>query len=146
MKPSVHCQQKFWNRLKAKGFGGTSLSVVGKCMIKILWGEGVVMAFKTPSPNEQLLPLLTPCFKMFFERSINVPHTPTSSIFHCNPLPIHHPSPLKNFNCTLKYHPPPHPFRVQYLWIRCSMMTTAGLVNFRRNPLMSVDNLKVARW
>ena len=107
MKPSVHYQQKFWNRLKAKGFGATSLSVVGKCMIKIFWGAGVVTAFKTPSPYEQLLPLLTPCFKMFLERSLNDPHPPTSSIFHCYPLPIHHPFPLKNFNHTLKYHPPP---------------------------------------
>ena len=38
---------------------------------------------------------------MFMERSLNdlsTPHHPTSSIFHCYPLPIHHPcfpSPLK---------------------------------------------------
>ena len=53
--------------------------------------------FKPPSPYEQLLPLPTPCFEMFLERSLNDPHPhhPTSSIFHCYPLHIHHPSPPK---------------------------------------------------
>ena len=39
-----------------------------KCMIKIFRGAGVV----TPSkpPYQQLLPLPTPCFKMFLERSL----------------------------------------------------------------------------
>ena len=55
--------------------------------------------FNTPS-YEQLLPLPTPCFKMFLERSFNDPHHPTSSTFHCYPLPIHHPFPPKNFDRT----------------------------------------------
>ena len=52
---------------------------------------------KPPSPYEQLLPLPTPCFKMFLEGSLNDPHPHhlTSSILHCYPLPIHHPPPLK---------------------------------------------------
>ena len=49
--------------------------------------------FKTPSPYEQLLPLPTTCFKMFWKGSLMIPHHPTLSIFHCYPLPIHHPSP-----------------------------------------------------
>ena len=40
-----------------------------------------------PTPYEQFLPLPTPCFKMFLERSLNDPHHPTSSIFHCYPPP-----------------------------------------------------------
>ena len=48
--------------------------------------------FKPPSPYEQLLPLPTPCFKMFLERSLNDPRHPTSSILHCYPPP--HPPPL----------------------------------------------------
>ena len=53
-----------------------------------------------PLPYEQLLPLLTPCFKMFLEGSLNDPHPhhpnhPNSSILHCYPLHIHHPFPLK---------------------------------------------------
>ena len=73
------------------------------CMIKIFWGEGRGGdTFKTPSPYEQLLPLPTPCFKMFLEDPLMTPHHPTSSIFHCYPLPIHHPSPPpKNFGHTL---------------------------------------------
>ena len=37
---------------------------------------------------------------MFLERSLNDPHHPTSSTFHCYPLPIHHPSPPRNFDHT----------------------------------------------
>ena len=72
-------------------------------MIKIFRGGGRGGdTFKTPSPYEQLLPLPTPCFKMFLERSLNDPHPHyhTSSIFHCYPLPIHHPFPRKNFDHT----------------------------------------------
>ena len=52
---------------------------------------------KPPPPYEQLLPLPTPCFKMFLERSLNAPHPhhPTSSIFHCYPSLSTTPSPLK---------------------------------------------------
>ena len=64
----------------AKGFCPPLRCVMARCMIKIFWGAGV-----------QLLPLPTPCFKMFLERSLNDPHHPTSSIFHCYPVP--HPPP-----------------------------------------------------
>ena len=66
------------------------------CMIKIFGeGEGVMTPSKPSPPYEQLLPLPTPCSEIFLERSLNDPHPhhPTSSIFHCYPLPIHHPSP-----------------------------------------------------
>ena len=74
-------------------------------MIKIFRGAGVVTPSKPPPPYEQLLPLPTPYFKMFLERSLNdppTPHHPTSSIFHCY-APPHPPPlpPLKNFDHTL---------------------------------------------
>ena len=54
----------------------------------------MVTPSKPPSPYEQRLPLLTPCFKMFLERSLNDPHHPTSSTFHCYPpSPSTTPSP-----------------------------------------------------
>ena len=69
----------------------------GLCMIKICRGvgQGVVTPSKPTPLYEQLLPLPIPCFKMFLERSLTTPHPhhPTSSIFHCYPLLIHHPSP-----------------------------------------------------
>ena len=53
--------------------------------------------FKTPSPYEQLLPLPTPCFKMFLERSLNDP--PPPHFKHLSLLPPPHlppiPPPLK---------------------------------------------------
>ena len=73
-----------------------------KCMIKV-FGEGGrgTDTFKPPPLCEQLLPLPTPCFKMFLERSLNDTQHPTSSILHCYPLPIHHPfPPPKNFDHT----------------------------------------------
>ena len=70
--------------------------------LKFSGGAGVVTPSKPSPPYEQLLPLPTPCFKMFLKRSLNDPHHPTSSIFHCYPLP--HPPPLppppKNFDHT----------------------------------------------
>ena len=63
------------------------------CMIKTFQGGRGDDTFKTPSPYEQLLPLPTTCFKMFWKDSLMIPHHPTSSIFHCYPLPIHHPYP-----------------------------------------------------
>ena len=75
----------------------------GWCMIKIFWGAGVVTPSKPPPPYEQLLPLPTPYFKMFLERSLNdpPPHTtPLQPPFAATPLPIHHPFPPKNFDCT----------------------------------------------
>ena len=74
-----------------------------KCMIKIFRGAGVVTPSKPPPPNEQFLPLPTPCFKMFWKDPLMTPHPhhPTSSTFHCYPLPIHHPFPPKKFDHTL---------------------------------------------
>ena len=63
-------------------------------MIQIFQEGGRGGAPSNPPPlYEQLLPLPTPCFIMFLKRSFNDPHPqhPTSSIFHCYPLPIHHP-------------------------------------------------------
>ena len=44
--------------------------------------------FNPPSPCEKLLPLPTPCFEMFLERSLNDPNHHSSSILHCYPLLI----------------------------------------------------------
>ena len=56
-----------------------------------------------PPSYEQLLPLPTPCFEMFMERSLNGPHPhlPLQAPFTATPLPIHHPFPPKNFDHTL---------------------------------------------
>ena len=43
--------------------------------------------FKTPSPYEQLLPLPTPYFKMFLERSLNDPPPPPPHFKHLSLLP-----------------------------------------------------------
>ena len=74
-------------------------------MIKIFWGAWVVTLSKPPPPYEQLLPLPTPCFKMFLERSLNDPPPPTTPLqasFTATPHPIHHsfPPPPKNFDHT----------------------------------------------
>ena len=55
-------------------------------MIKIFQGGRGGDTFKTPSPYEQLLPLPTPCFKMFLERSLNDP-TPPPHFRHLSLLP-----------------------------------------------------------
>ena len=78
-------------------------------MIKIFWGGRGGDTFKTPSPYEQLLPLPTPYFKMFLERSLNDPPppiTPLQASFTATPPP--HPSTTpsphpKNFDHTLDY-------------------------------------------
>ena len=62
------------------------------CMIKIFRGGRGGDTFKTPSPYEQLLPLPTPCFKMFLERSLNDPLPPHFK--HLALLPPPHPPPL----------------------------------------------------
>ena len=49
------------------------------------WGGDT---FKTPSPYEQLLPLPTPCFKMFLERSLDDP--PPLHFEHLSLLPPPH--------------------------------------------------------
>ena len=71
---------------------------VNMCMIKIFLGGGGRSGdtFKTPSPYEQLLPLPTPCFKMFLERSLNdppPPHFKNPSLLP--PSPSTTPPPLK---------------------------------------------------
>ena len=109
MKPSAHFQQKFWNRLKAKEFGGTSLSVVGKCMIQIFRGAGLVTPSKPPPPTNNFCLHPPPAVKMFLERSLNDPHHSTLSIFHCYPLPIHTPFPLKILIIHTKVPPAPPP-------------------------------------
>ena len=76
--------------------------------------------FKTPSLYKQLLPLSTPCFKMFLERSLNDPHHPTSSIFHSYPLP----PPPKNFDHTQTHktliltHPHTDTYTDTSTWLR----------------------------
>ena len=62
------------------------------CMIKIFWGGRSGDTFNPP--YEQLLPLPTPFLRRFWRDPLMTPHHPTSSIFHCYPLPVHHPSPL----------------------------------------------------
>ena len=55
----------------------------------------MVTPSKPPPPYEQLLPLPTPCFKMFLERSLNDPPPPPPHFKHPSllPPPIHNPSP-----------------------------------------------------
>ena len=62
----------------------------------------MVTPSKPPPLYEQLLPLPTPCLKMFWKDPSMAPHPhhPTSSTFHCYPLPIHHPFPPKSFDHT----------------------------------------------
>ena len=74
------------------------------CMIKIFRGGKVVTPSKPPPPYEQLLPLPTPCFKKFLERSLNDPHPPPPNFKHLSllpPSPSTTPSPPKNFDHTL---------------------------------------------
>ena len=66
-------------------------------MIKIFRGAGMVTPSKPPPPYEQLLPLPTPCFKMFLERSLNDP--PPPHFKHLSLLPPS-PSTPKNFDHT----------------------------------------------
>ena len=71
----------------------------GECMIKIFRGSRGGDTFETPFPYEQLLPLPTPCFKMFWKDLLMTPTTPLQASFTATPFPIHHPFfPL----------PPPH--------------------------------------
>ena len=70
-----------------------------QCLIKI-WGAGVVTP-PPPSNNFCFYPL--PILRCFWKDSLMTshPHHPTSSIFHCYPLPFHHPwPPNKNFDHT----------------------------------------------
>ena len=65
----------------------------------------MVTPWKPPSPYEQLLPLPTPCFKTFLERSLNDLHPPPPHFKHPSllpPSPFTTPSPPpKNFDRTL---------------------------------------------
>ena len=73
------------------------------CTIKIFRGAGVVIPSKPPPPYEQLLPLPTPYFKKFLERSLSDPHPPTPHFKHLSllpPTPTTTPSPPKNFDHT----------------------------------------------
>ena len=65
-------------------------------MIKILRGGRGGDIFKTPSP-------LRTAFA--FTHPHPHPHHPTSSIFHCYPLPILHPSPQTDFDHTQTHKP-----------------------------------------
>ena len=57
-------------------------------MIKIFRAAGVVTPSKSPPLYEQLLPLPTPCFKMFLERSLyDPPTTPLQASFTTTPSP-----------------------------------------------------------
>ena len=63
-------------------------------MIKIFRGGRGGDTFKTPSPYEQRLPLPTPYFKMFLERSLNDLPPPPPHFKHLSLLPPPHPPPL----------------------------------------------------
>ena len=71
-----------------------------KCIIKIFRVAGVVTPSKPPPPYEQLLPLPTPYFKMFLERSLNDPPPP-----HFKHLSLLPPSPSTT-------PPPPPPLKI----------------------------------
>ena len=74
-------------------------------MIKIFWGAGVVKPSKPlpPMNNFCLYPL--PVLRCFWKDPL-MTHHPTSSIFHCYPLPIHHPFSPKNFDHTFGWWQP----------------------------------------
>ena len=67
VSPHIHCQNVKINPSKGEK---------EKCMIIIFWGDRVMTPSKPPPPYEQLLPLPTPYFKMFLERSLNDPPPP----------------------------------------------------------------------
>ena len=63
-------------------------------------GDTLELAPLSPMNNFCLYP--PPVLRCFWKDPLMTPHHPTSSIFHCYPLPIHHPfSPNKNFDVTL---------------------------------------------
>ena len=71
------------------------------CMIRIFRGAVVVTPSKPPPPYKQLLPLPTPCFKMFLERSLNDPPPPHfKHLSLLPPSPSTTPFPPKNFDYT----------------------------------------------
>ena len=87
-------------------------------MIKIFRGGRGGDTLKTPSPYEQLLPLLTPCFKMFLERSLNDPHPPPPHFKHLSLLPPPHPPPLPPLKILIVHLKGRTPFRIHF-WGEC---------------------------
>ena len=71
-----------------------------RCMIKIFQGDRGGDTFKPP--YEQLLPLPTPCFKMFWKDSLMTPpHFKHPSLLPPSPhSPSTSPPPLENFDHT----------------------------------------------
>ena len=80
-----------------------------ECTVEIFgWGGGGggrgCDAFKILSPLREIFAFTHPFLKCFWKDSLMTAHHSTSSIFHCYPLPIHHPCPPKNFYRT-QAHP-----------------------------------------
>ena len=91
MKPSVHYQQNFGTGWRQRDLGAPPCKLLVSVWLKFSGGQGWWRPSKHPPPYEQLLPLLTPCFKMFLERSLNDPHP---RFKHLSLLPPPHPPPL----------------------------------------------------
>ena len=74
-----------------------------KCMIKIFRGGRGGDTFETPSPLNIFCLYPPPVLRCFWKDPLMTPHPhhPTSSTFHCYPLPIHHPFPPKHFDHAL---------------------------------------------
>ena len=69
-------------------------------MIKIFQRGRGGDTFKPPPPMNNYCLYPPPVLRCFW-KDPPTPHHPTSSILHCYLLPIHHPSPPKNFDHTL---------------------------------------------
>ena len=91
----------YFINMKLKRFSIIVIShLVGKelpykrCMIKLFRGGRGGDTFKTPSHPVNNFCLYPPrVLRCFWKDPLMTPHHPTSSIFHCYPLPIHHPFP-----------------------------------------------------
>ena len=66
---------------------------IDRCMIKIFRRAGVVTPPNPVPPTNNFCIYPPPVFRCFWKDPLMTPHHPTSSILHCYPLPIHHPSP-----------------------------------------------------
>ena len=66
-------------------------------MIKIFLGAGVVTPSNPPPPTNNSCRYPSPVLGCFWKDPLMtpIPHHPTSSIYHCYPLPSTTPSPLK---------------------------------------------------
>ena len=75
---------------------------VRMCMIKNFPGAGVVTPSKPPPPYGQLCLYPPPVLRCVWEDPLMTPTptTPLQASFTATSLPIHHPSPHKNFNHT----------------------------------------------